>query len=47
MMYYTEFYKTTLRQVKTTTLYLYLEQDLHIDEIFHKACIPLGDKLWR
>ena len=25
IMYYTEFYKTTLRHVKTTTFYLYLE----------------------
>ena len=42
-MYNTEFYKTILRHVKTTTLYLYLEQELHSDEIFRKACVPLGD----
>ena len=43
IMYHTEFYKTTLRHYKTTTLYLYLEQELHSDEIFHKACVPLSD----
>ena len=26
LWYYTDFYKTTLRYVKTATLYLYLEQ---------------------
>ena len=46
IMYYTEFYKTTLRHVKTITLYLYLEQELHSGEIFHKACVPLGDIFW-
>ena len=46
-MYYTEFYKTTLRHVKTTTLYLYLEQELHSDEILRKACVPLSDLLCR
>ena len=35
-------YKTTLRYVKTTTLYLYLEQELHSDEMFNKACVQLG-----
>ena len=42
-MYHTEFYKTILRHYKTTTLYLYLEQELHSDEIFHRACVPLID----
>ena len=42
-MYYKEFYKTTLRHVKTTTLYLYLEQELHSDQIFRKSSVPLGD----
>ena len=46
IMYYTEFYKTTLCHVKTITLYLYLEQELHSGEIFHKACVPLGDIFW-
>ena len=46
-MYYAEVYKTTLRHCKTTTSYLYLEQELHSDEIFHKACVPLGDAFWR
>ena len=45
-MYYTEFYKTTLRHCKTTTLYLYVEQELHSDEIFHRACVPLSDVFW-
>ena len=44
-MYYTKFQKNFLRHVKTTTLYLYLEQELHIDELFYKAYIPLGDNL--
>ena len=44
-MYYTEFYKTTWRHVKTTPLYLYLEQELHSDEIFHKASVPLCNVL--
>ena len=43
IIYYAEFYKTTLRHCKTTTLYIYLEQELNSDEIFHKACVPLGD----
>ena len=47
IIYYAEFYKTTLRHCKTTTSYLYLEQELHSDEIFHKACVPLGDAFWR
>ena len=46
-MYYAEFYKTTLRHCKATTSYLYLEQELHIDEIFHKVCVPLVDAFWR
>ena len=38
----------TLRHVKTTTLYLYLEQELlHSYEMFHKACVSLGDIFWR
>ena len=43
IMYYTKFYKNTLHHVKTTTLYFYLEQELHSDEMFYKACVPLGD----
>ena len=46
-MYYAEFYKTTLRHCKTTTVYLYLEQELHSDEIFHKDSGPLGDVFLR
>ena len=38
-----KFYKNTLRHVKTTTLYLYLEQKLHSNEMFYKICVPLGD----
>ena len=45
IMYYTKFQKNFLRHVKTTTLYLYLEQELHIDKLFYKAYIPLGDNL--
>ena len=37
-MYYTEFYKNTLRHAKTTTLYLYFEQQQHSE-----TCVPLGD----
>ena len=33
VMYYTKSYENTLRHVKTTTLYLYLEQELRSDEI--------------
>ena len=47
IIYYTEFYKITLRHVKTATLYLYLEQELHGDEIFYKPCFPLGNIIWR
>ena len=39
----TRFYKNTFLHVKTTTLYLYLEQELHSDEMFYKACVPLSD----
>ena len=46
-MYYTKFKKNTLRHVKTTTLYLHLEQELNSDEMFYKACVPLGDVFWR
>ena len=46
-MWYAEFYKTMLRHCKTSTSYPYLEQELHSDEIFHKACAPLGDAFWR
>ena len=42
-MYYTKFYENTLRHVKTTTLHLYPEQELHSDEIFYKPCVPMGD----
>ena len=47
IMYYTKFLKNTLRHVKTTTLYLHLEQELNSDEMFYKACVPLGDVFWR
>ena len=39
----TRFYKNTFLHVKTTALYLYLEQELHSDEMFYKACVPLSD----
>ena len=39
----TKFYKNTSDHVKTNTLCLYLEQELHIDGMFCKACVPLGD----
>ena len=38
-----KFYKKTSHHVKTTTLCLYLEQELHGDEVFYKGCVPLGD----
>ena len=43
VMYYTKFYKNTLRYVKTTTLYLYLEQEQHSYEMFSKPSVPMGD----
>ena len=43
VIYYAKFYENTLRHVKTTTLYLYLGQELHNDEIFSKPCVPMGD----
>ena len=43
VMYYTKFYENTLRHVKTTTLYLFLEQELHSDEMFYKPCVPMSD----
>ena len=46
-MYYAEFYETTIRHCRTTTSCLYLEEELHSDEIFRKACVPLGDAFWR
>ena len=46
-MYYTKFYKITLRHVKTNTLDLYLVQELRSDNMFYKACVPLGDIFWR
>ena len=39
--------KITLRHVKTTTLYIYLEQEVHSDEIFHKASVLLDDMFLR
>ena len=42
-MYYAKFYENTLRHVKTTTLYLHLEQELHSDKMFYKPCVPVGD----
>ena len=42
-MSYTKVYTNIIRHVKTNTLYLYLEQELHSDKIFYKACVPLGD----
>ena len=47
MMYYTKFYKKTLRHGKTTTLYFCIEQELHSDEMFYKTCVPPGDIFWR
>ena len=47
IIYFTEFYKIILRHLKITTLYLYLEQELDSDEIFHKACVSLGNWFWR
>ena len=47
LSYYKEFYKITLRHVKTTTIYLEPEQELHSDEMFHKACAPLGNIFWQ
>ena len=35
-MYYAEFYETTVRHCRTTTSCLYLEEELHSDEIFIK-----------
>ena len=43
VMYYTKFSENTLSHVKTTTLYLYLEEELHSDEMFYKPCVPMGD----
>ena len=43
IIYHTEFSKITLHHVKTTILYFYLEQELHNNEIIHKACVPLRD----
>ena len=42
-MYYTEFHKTTLRH----TFILLLKQELRIDEMFHKACVPQGNIFWQ
>ena len=41
-MCYTKLYKNTLRHVKTTTVYLYLEQELHTNEACVVVCVPLG-----
>ena len=38
IMSYTEFYKNTLRHVKTTTLYLHFKLQQHSE-----TCAPLGD----
>ena len=40
-------YNYTWRHVKFITLYLYLEQDLHSEEIFRNAFVLLGDIFWR
>ena len=40
-------YNYTLRHVKFITLYLYLEQELHSEEIFRNAFVLLGDIFWR
>ena len=34
--------KNYLTSVKTIPIYIYLEQELHSDEIPHKACVTLG-----
>ena len=38
-----KFYKNTSHHVKTTTSCLYLEQELHSDEMSYKACVPPDD----
>ena len=38
-----KFYKNNSHHVKTTTSCLYIEQELYSDEMFYKACVPLGD----
>ena len=40
-------YNYTWRHVKFITLYLYLEQELHSEEIFRNAFVLLGDIFWR
>ena len=44
LRHHAKLYNITL---KTTTLYIYLEKEVHSDEILDKAFVPLGDMFWR